>query len=168
MSRSRTPSQTIGPFFGHALTPSNNLRSAIDHRIRLPGRRITLTGQVYDGAGTAVEDAMVEVWQAKGNTGAWARSATTGDGFLFEAIKGEPAAPGAPAINLVVFMRGLLVHVHTRIYFADEAAANDSDPFLATIDPDLRPRLLAEAQGNDRYHVDLFMQGPRATPWIDL
>ncbi len=60
MTRPLTPSQTIGPFFGHAL-PFQDGPRAVDHRA--PGA-VWLRGRITDGAGDPVTDALVETWQA--------------------------------------------------------------------------------------------------------
>ncbi len=55
-----TPWQTVGPFFHYALPyPAGG---SVVGRAR-PGA-FTLHGYVYDGEGTALPDALVEVWQA--------------------------------------------------------------------------------------------------------
>ena len=36
----------------------------------------------------------------------------------------------APHINVSLFARGINIHLHTRIYFDDEAQANAADPVL--------------------------------------
>ena len=98
-------------------------------------------------------DAMLEIWQADA-AGRYAHPADprgsnlrfTGFGrcgtgtdpenrFVFDTIKPGPPGDGqAPHINVIVFMRGLLCHVFTRIYFDDEAEANARDPVLASVD----------------------------------
>ena len=58
----------------------------------------------------------------------------------------KPGAIGdghAPHLNVVVFMRGLLSHAFTRIYFSDEAQANEADPVLAQVPADRRATLIA-------------------------
>ena len=72
-----TPSQTVGPYFGIALTPDSTDRYIPDgypRPIALVGptrlvddrhpEAITLAGTVWDGAGQPVPEAMLEVWQA--------------------------------------------------------------------------------------------------------
>ena len=44
-----------------------------------------------------------------------------------------PAADQAPHLDVSVLARGLLHRVVTRIYFADEAAANAADPVLGRL-----------------------------------
>ena len=57
----QTPSQTVGPFYSIGMThrPMNSLVTD-----QTPGQRIHIEGQVIDGDGTPVPDAMVEIWQA--------------------------------------------------------------------------------------------------------
>src|SRR3546814_12780193 len=47
--------------------------------------------------------------------------------FVFDTVKpGAVDDQQAPHINVIVFMRGLLTHLYTRVYFADETA-NERD-----------------------------------------
>ncbi|OOK81862.1 dioxygenase family protein [Mycobacterium kansasii] len=57
-----TPGQTVGPFFGIALSyPGDSQLVADEHP-----DAIGLHGTVYDGAGAGVPDALLELWQADG------------------------------------------------------------------------------------------------------
>ena len=64
-----------------------------------------------------------------------ARTAATGSSRCKPgaAARGATAAREAPHLDVSVFARGLLDRVVTRIYFADEAAANAADPVLASV-----------------------------------
>ena len=68
-----TPSQTVGPFFAYGLTPgAYGYPFREIHRSQLAGPEvegtpITLEGQVFDAAGAAVHDAMIELLQADGS-----------------------------------------------------------------------------------------------------
>jgi protocatechuate 3,4-dioxygenase alpha subunit len=56
-----TPPQTVGPFFhGGLLREGMNIMASG----RTPGERIRIEGQVLDGDGAPVNDAVVELWQA--------------------------------------------------------------------------------------------------------
>jgi protocatechuate 3,4-dioxygenase alpha subunit len=116
-----------------------------------------------------VADALVEIWQAD-PTGThrsdfgWGRCATDGDGtFAFRIVKpGAPESGQAPHIEVLVFARGLLKPVLTRLYFPDEAAANEADPCLAGLAEAERSTLVAEAEpGGLRF--DSHLQGERET-----
>ena len=103
------------------------------------------------------------------------RIGTDKDGnFRFTTIKpGAVPGPGnslqAPHILVALFMRGLLRHLYTRIYFSDEAAANAADPVLALVDdPARRATLVAQrANGKAEYRWDIAMQGVRETVFLD-
>jgi len=56
MSSSRTPSQTIGPFFHHALLRDDSSNLAADCAM---GEQIVIEGRVTDGDGRAVSDALI-------------------------------------------------------------------------------------------------------------
>ena len=160
------------------------------------GERIRLEGTIIDGEGVLVRDAQVEIWQANA-AGKYDHPADTQDkpvdpafrGFgravadfktglwWFETIKpgsvmGRHGRPMAPHINLMLFARGINIHLHTRIYFADEAAANAQDPVLNLIE--LEPRratLLArreEREGQVVYRFDIRLQGEGETVFLDV
>src|SRR5436190_956942 len=67
----------------------------------------------------------------------------------------------APHICVAVFARGLLNHVYTRLYFADDPATAD-DPLLALVPAERRTTLLAvREQDADPavYRFDIVLQG---------
>ena len=182
-----TPSQTAGPYVHIGLLPQAAGIEVPNHGISArtqleAGTPISISGVVRDGAGDIVNDALLEIWQAdgagvfhNGNKG-FARCHAdyeTGE-FRFETVKpGQVAwvdgSPQAPHITLLVFARGINIHLHTRIYFADEAEANASDPVLQAI-ADGRDTLLArpEPPSNNRYRFDVCLQGDNETVFFDI
>jgi protocatechuate 3,4-dioxygenase, alpha subunit len=189
--RKETPSQTVGPFYSIGLTrrPMNVMATESTQ-----GQRICIEGQVLDGDGQPVPDAMVEIWQANAYgrynhpddkqekpldpsfTG-WGRSGTDKNCFYrFETIKPGPV-PGpddsaqAPHCNAAVFARGMLVHAFTRIYFSDEQA-NDGDPVLSSIRNKARRKTLIahreEREGKAVYRFDIRLQGENETVFFDM
>ncbi|MBT4262802.1 MAG: protocatechuate 3,4-dioxygenase subunit alpha, partial [Deltaproteobacteria bacterium] len=92
--------------------------------------------------------------------------------FWFDTIKPGALEDGqAPHLNLIIFMRGLLSHVYTRIYFADEIEANSHDPVLNSVEETRRATLIAKRQETSRgivYHFDIHMQGDRETVFFDV
>jgi protocatechuate 3,4-dioxygenase, alpha subunit len=189
-----TPSQTVGPFFHLGLARPEWSDLAADHP---SGERIAIEGRVTDGDGAPVPDAMLEVWQANAagrynhpddhqtdkpldpHFRGFGRVATDADGrFRLATIKPGPV-PGrgnalqAPHINVALFARGLLLHLFTRVYFADEAAANAGDPLLSSIeDTGVRETLVARrdpAGGNPPlYRWNIVMQGDGETAFLDI
>lgn len=196
MAPKQTPSQTVGPFFAYGLTPGQygypfaEITGARLAEAETPGKRITLLGRVLDGAGEAIEDAMVEIWQAdaegryahpadpRGSNLSFRGFGRCGTGtdpqrrFRFETIKpGSPGAGEAPHLNLILFARGLLSHLYTRVYFSDEAAANAADPVLQAVEPGRRGTLIAlreEGPGGPLYRFDLRLQGEGETVFFDV
>ena len=61
-----TSSQTIGPFFAYCLTSSEYGYTLVaDNSLKSPsGKKIKISGKVYDGEQNPVPDAMLEIWQA--------------------------------------------------------------------------------------------------------
>jgi protocatechuate 3,4-dioxygenase, alpha subunit len=194
----QTPSQTVGPFFAYGLTPAQygydfkNIFSPVLAQPQAAGEHIRITGQVFDGAGQAVGDALLEISQpdaggqpvtsvadaqAKGFSG-FGRCGTgtlAHNGFAFDTVKPGVAAPGqAPFINVCLTMRGLLAHSFTRIYFDDEAAANAADAVLASVPAARRATLIARreltgiAGTGPVYRYDIHMQGEKETVFFDL
>jgi protocatechuate 3,4-dioxygenase alpha subunit len=132
VSAELTPSQTVGPYFSLGLLdpPAGEL---------VP-RGIRITGRVLDGAGEPVPDAMVEIWQAdeqgryRSDFG-WGRSGCDQDGrYSFVTCKPGRVAGQAPHLTVMVFARGLLKPVLTRMYFPDEDDANAADRVLSAVD----------------------------------
>jgi protocatechuate 3,4-dioxygenase alpha subunit len=150
-----TPSQTVGPFFGFAV-PFENGPDAVAGDER---GAVRIEGQVLDGAGEPVSDALVEVW-AESQFG---RSRTDDEGVYHVTVKKPIAArPEAPHLDVAVFARGLLRQVVTRIYFPDEETANAGDPVLSAVDPDRRSTLVARRDG-DLLRFDIRLQGEGET-----
>jgi protocatechuate 3,4-dioxygenase, alpha subunit len=133
--RPPTPSQTVGPFFGFALP----LVDATDG--------VRVEGQVLDGAGEPVADALLEVWGDEH----FARCRTDEEGaFHF-------LAPRVPFVNVTVFARGLLRHLNTRMYLPGE-----SDDVLERVEPGRRHTLVA-VQHSALLQFDIRLQGPDET-----
>jgi protocatechuate 3,4-dioxygenase, alpha subunit len=189
-----TPSQTVGPFFKYGLTPNGQYdwNDAFTNSLITPdvsGDRIRIEGHVLDGDGVAVPDCMLEVWQADAQ-GRFAdpqdkralpnaafkgfgRCGTDQNGaYVFDTIKpgvvpDADGKPQAPHILLAVFGRGMLRHLYTRIYFADEAA-NATDPVLALVPADRRATVIASRKGDGIYALDIRLQGDGETVFFDV
>ncbi|MGF7136517.1 protocatechuate 3,4-dioxygenase alpha subunit [Paraburkholderia sp. EB58] len=191
----QTPSQTVGPYFAYGLCPEQynfDLKSLFTPAVadyEAAGEHISIVGQVFDGDGNVIGDAMLEVSQvdsqgrypasraeveASGFRG-FARVGTGTDPqkrFIVETVKpGRPSADEAPHLNVIVTMRGMLLHTFTRIYFDDEAAANESDPVLGLVPVERRATLIARREpGTTKtvYRFDIRMQGEQETVFFDL
>jgi protocatechuate 3,4-dioxygenase alpha subunit len=159
------------------------------------GERIRIVGRVFDGVGVALKDAMVEIWQADAaglypspqerrgaadpHFSGFGRSPgdmTTGE-FVFETIKPgsvpfKDGRPQAPHVTFWIVARGINLGLHTRMYFGDDAAANEVDPVLSRIEHRSRVASLfaprAEEEGIATYRFDIFLQGDRETIFFDI
>ena len=166
MSGPLTPSQTVGPFFGVGLPFENG------EQLAPPGSAgvMRIEGQVLDGKGEPVPDALLEIWQP--GTG-FGRARTDSEGaFSFTTVKpgAVPAPDGrvqAPHFNVTVFARGLLRHLVTRMYFPDETAANAADPVLNLVEPARRETLIAK-HCDGVLHFDVRLQGERETVFFAI
>ncbi|MCR9175999.1 MAG: protocatechuate 3,4-dioxygenase subunit alpha [Alphaproteobacteria bacterium] len=191
----QTPSQTVGPYFAYGLTakqygyPQTSIAEGVLAGDDTEGERITLIGRVLDGEGKPIPDAMVEIWQAdaqgryahtadpRGSNSTFVGFGRLGTGtdpqnrFLFQTVKPGAVGDGqAPHITLILFMRGLLTHLYTRVYFSDEADANAADPVLAAVSEDRRDTLVAAREDGAQgvvYRIDIHMQGPCETVFFD-
>ncbi len=175
---SATPAQTVGPFFHYALPYPD------DHLLVPNGTQdsIQLRGNVYDGEGQPVPDALIELWQpdAAGRivhragslrrdgwtfTG-WGRSATDATGcYSFTTVAPGAIAPHSPAyFGLTVFARGLLNRLSTRAYLPMPDITFDA--MLADLDPERRRTLLCSPDPTG-YRFDIHLQGERETTFLD-
>jgi protocatechuate 3,4-dioxygenase alpha subunit len=164
LSLTPTPSQTVGPFFSFALCDRRGNEI-------VPGGPVRIEGRVLDGAGDPVPDALVEVWQADA-AGAyrpdfgWGRCGTDGDGsFSFTTIKPGPVEGQAPHVEMLVFMRGLLKPVLTRMYFPEEPA-NAEDRVLRAVGKE-GAALVARAE-EAVFRFEIRLQGEGQTPFFAL
>jgi protocatechuate 3,4-dioxygenase, alpha subunit len=191
MKKMQTPSQTVGPFFHYGLFTRDNLNVLVKDDTQ--GKRIIIKGQVTDGDGTPVPDAMVEIWQADSqgyyhhpddpnaaqadpSFRYFGRTDTINNGiYTFRTVK-----PGivpfdadrnqAPHINVRVFSRGLLIHTYTRLYFGDEAEANQNDPILNLVPEVRRHTLIALPQETGdltTYCFNIALQGENETVFFN-
>jgi protocatechuate 3,4-dioxygenase, alpha subunit len=177
-----TPGQTIGPFYGYALPFEKG--GQLVHRAH-PGS-IRLHGVVIDGNGDPIPDSMLEIWQADENgrisradgslvrddftfTG-WGRVAVDNVGhYTFTTVNPGATEDGkAPFISLVVFARGLLNRLFTRIYLPEDTEALANDPLLSSLPEDRRRTLIAEREPNGDLRFDIRLQGGDETVFLSF
>lgn len=153
-------SQTIGPFWHLLADPAH----ADLTRFGAPGVPIALTGSVTDGSGALITDACIEVWQAtpvqSPTFPGWGRCATDATGsFRFTTVAPDPAAP---YLSVLVFARGLVKPLWTRVYFADVG-----DDLLSGLPAARRATLLARAEPT-AWRWDIRVQGGEETVFLAL
>lgn len=194
-----SPSQTAGPYVHIGCTPNFIGNTGIfkeDLGARMvneqtKGPRITIKGRVFDGTGTPLKDAMLEIWQADSEglfnspsetrgkadphfTG-WGRQPVNLESgeFCFETVKpgSVPFPDGrtqAPHINFWIVARGINIGLNTRMYFPEEEVANAVDPVLGRIEHRVRVSTLIAKQSGDTYTFDIYIQGENETVFFDI
>ena len=172
----QTPSQTVGPFFAYGLTPEQyayEYNSLVDGEMVNPlddPDAITLSGQIFDGQGQLIPDAMIEIWLNDGKKELFGRYGTGTDPqnrFIFHCPKPKATEGHAPFLTVILFMRGQLIHLYTRIYFSDEEALNAKDPVLNAVPEDRRHTLIAQKK-DVGYVFNIHMQGKNETVFFDV
>jgi protocatechuate 3,4-dioxygenase alpha subunit len=159
-----TPSQTIGPFFSHALAWAGG-------ELVVPegtDGAFWVRGHVYDGAGDPVPDALIETWQADPSGrygtpgfGGFARCPTDPSGaWGIHTVRPGRVGDQAPHLAVSVFARGLLDRVVTRVYLPEDCAG---DPLLARLDEARHATLVARPARTGGYTFDIRLQGADET-----
>ena len=186
MSLLLTAAQTVGPFVSIGFEKQAVIDVA---RPGVAGERVTISGRIFDGDGLPVTDAVIETWQAN-SYGKYAHPDDTQEKLLEENFKGfgrvltdarggfrlTTIKPGtlagpdgreqAPHITVVIFMRGLLKQLMTRIYFPDDAA-NAADPVLNLVPAARRATLIATKSADGVLQWNVHLQGPYETVFFD-
>ena len=187
-----TPSQTIGPFFPPHLIPpgANDLTSRAPGAPPAAGEVVLLSGRIIGEGGKPAVNALIEIWQADAggrfnhpadrrntpidrNFAFWGRARTDGEGgYRFRTIKpGSVDGVSAPHISVTILGSGLMRRLVTRMYFPD-AALNETDPLLRSLDEARRHRLVARhaaAKATDGLALvfDIVLRGEGETPFLD-
>ncbi len=196
-----SPSQTAGPYVHIGLAPGAAGFHIYDRELgtdiagpNAQGERIRVEGVVIDGMGSPVRDALLEVWQANA-AGVYAHGEGLGEveeGFRgfgrvitdfdsgewgFDTIKpgpvpGRTGATMAPHLNLWIVSRGINIGLNTRMYFADEEAANAADPVIGLIEWERRRKTLialrSTREGRAVYRFEIRLQGEDETVFFDI
>jgi protocatechuate 3,4-dioxygenase, alpha subunit len=172
-------SQTVGPYFRIGLEYLIDRAPAL--ALDTPGT-IELRGRVLDRDGAPVPDAVLEFWSAavdhqSGSTeepgafpAGFRRVATNWEGS-FSVVVERPGTPllgdkraHAPHILVLVFARGLLRHLISRLYLGDEPS-NESDSILMDIPEERRATLIGRVDESQvgLYWWDVILQGTGET-----
>ncbi len=186
MSLLLTAAQTVGPFvsIGFEKAAVADVAPA-----GVAGERVVICGRIFDGDGQPVTDAVLETWQANA-FGKYAHPDDTQEklldenfrgfgrvladaqgGFRLSTVKpGQVAGPDgreqAPHITVTLFMRGLLKHLMTRVYFPLDPA-NIADPVLNRVPVERRATLIARKATDGTLEWNIHLQGPQETVFFD-
>jgi protocatechuate 3,4-dioxygenase alpha subunit len=179
-----TSSQTVGPYF------RIGLEYMIDRCVAAgagTAGSIEIRGRVLDRDGVGVSDAMLEFWTPGGEETlppstqdrdglpeGFCRAGTDDDGNFAAKVTRPIAVPlgdgrmQAPHMLVLVFMRGLLRHLLSRVYFADEPG-NAADPVLEGIPAERRGTLIAQLENHETssYRWNVVLQGQDETVFFE-
>ena len=179
-ARIPSSSQTVGPYFCIGLQSMIARAPAI--ALETPGM-VAIEGQVSDRNGAPVPDAMLEFWSAATESTAggtelesagfptgFRRAITENDGRFSVIIeRPETIASGdntrqAPHFMVLVFARGLLRQLLTRVYLGGPPCG-EMDPVLSRVPEERRETLIA---AEDERRINVFqwnvkLQGPDET-----
>jgi protocatechuate 3,4-dioxygenase alpha subunit len=181
-----TSSQTIGPYLHIGMTWLVDGNMAGDG---ITGEKVVVEGRIVDADGLPVNDAMLEIWQANAH-GKYAHpedrrdlpleSGFSGFGRVYTDADGRyrlitikpgqvPGPDGslqAPHLNVTIFMRGLLRHLITRLYFPGDAHGDDA--VLQRVPPERRDTLIGR-RGSSASSVEwnIVLRGEGETVFFD-
>jgi protocatechuate 3,4-dioxygenase alpha subunit len=160
---------TTGPFFPVDFSTGANDLTRIGGKTA-EGDAIDLTGRVTQLDGRALDNVLIEIWQADAagrfdnpDFCGWGRAATDDQGvYRFRTIRpGSP--PGRlPHVNVLVLYSGLMRQLQTVIFFG-----NGRDPVLDAVPAARRTLLVAEKVDAKAYRFDIRLRGERETPFFD-
>jgi len=159
-----TAEMTLGPFF-----PREFAAGANDLAAGAQGEPIEITGRVAQADGRALDNVVLEIWQADAEGRfdnpafcGWGRAATDSTGvYVFKTIRPGAIQGRAPHINFLILYSGLMRQLQTVMLF-DHAA----DPVLDAVKTG-RERLVAKKEGANRYRFDIRLRGEGETPFFD-
>jgi protocatechuate 3,4-dioxygenase alpha subunit len=175
-----TGEATIGPFFPQRYVDqgANDLTEFDGHKAK--GEAIEIHGRVMQEDGTALENLIVEIWQADAggiyrhpadprhaqadtNFLGWGRAATDAQGnYRFRTVK--PGAPEGrlPHINFIVMFSGVMRILNTTMFFEEGA-----DPVLGAVAPLRKNLLISKKEKPGLYRFDIRLRGENETPFFD-
>ena len=160
-----TAEMTLGPFF-----PREFAEGANDLAQGSAGEIIEITGRVTELDGKALDNVILEIWQADAagrfdNPAfpGWGRAATDAQGnYRFRTIR-PGAAPGrAPHVNFLILYSGLMRQLQTVMFFTDA-----EDPVLKAVPQPARSRLVAHPVNKTSCRFDIRLRGGEETPFFD-
>jgi len=171
-----TGEATIGPFFPPRYVDQGANDLTLFEGRKAKGETIEIHGRVVQEDGTALENLIVEIWQADAGGVfrhpadprhaqadpdflGWGRAATDGKGsYRFKTIR--PGAPEGrqPHINFMVMFSGLMRILKTTMFFED-----GNDPVLMAVPASRRNLLIAKG----KYEFNIRLRGENETPFFD-
>ena len=173
-----TPSQTVGPFFGNYLNfEKKNFPFEAPKNIKLKSKKAIISGNIIYSKNKILKDGFIEYWQVVVCNGKSnflnlnrARSYELKKNKFTLFINQYNKTNYANNVNLIIFARGVLNHLYTKIYFEDDKYYKN-DPFIKSIPSNRRSTLIAKLvkTKNDtkHYSFNIFLNGINETFFFD-
>ena len=170
MNQPFTASQTVGPFSHEAWRWASELTANVNST----APTIVVSGIIYDGDGTPVNDAQIEAWLPDAGQsesthaipGFRRVASDEAGGFRFELSLSSGPLAGRPAAFITVFARGLGKHQFSAVFLADDGGLADS-AILRQVPAERRATLIASKTADAQYRWDIHLQGPEETVFFD-
>ena len=170
----QTPSQTVGPFFGELIKFGDIKYPFGPYKLK-NSYRVIVNCNIFNGKGNVIEDCFLE-YCIKNNYG--------NDKYKFINInrvkfnKRRKNYPISLTLNnnisytdVLIFGRGLLNHLNTRIYFYGNEKKINDDVFLKKLPEQNRFNLVAKYiktfKGIRYYNHDIYLNGKKETVFFD-
>jgi protocatechuate 3,4-dioxygenase alpha subunit len=175
-----TGEATIGPFFPPRYVDAGANDLTVFEGRKAKGEAIEIRGRVLQEDGTALDNLIVEIWQADAGGVfrhpadprqaqadpdflGWGRAATDNSGsYRFRTVR--PGAPDgrAPHVNFMVMFSGLMRILKTTMFFD-----KGPDPVLDAVPPSRQALLIAKREKPGLYRFDIRLRGENETPFFD-
>ncbi len=163
-----TGEMTLGPFFPREFAQGANDLTSVQGK-KAEGEVIEITGRVVQADGKALDNVVLEIWQADAHGRfdnpdffGWGRAATNHEGiYLFKTIRPGACFGRAPHVNFLVLYSGLMRALHTVMFFSDA-----KDPVLDAVPSD-RKDLLIGKKIPSGYRFDIRLRGEGETPFFE-
>jgi protocatechuate 3,4-dioxygenase, alpha subunit len=160
---------TLGPFFPVEYADGTNDLTVVEGR-RASGEVIEITGRVTQLDGRALDNVVLEIWQADAagrfdnpDFCGWGRAATDSQGvYRFRTVRPGAPAGRLPHINVLLLYSGLMRQLQTTLFFE-----NGKDPVLDAVPAGVRERLVAKKKDGNTYVFDIRLRGEGETPFFD-
>jgi protocatechuate 3,4-dioxygenase alpha subunit len=163
-----TGEMTLGPFFPREFAQGANDLTAVEGK-KAKGEVIEITGCVTQLDGKALDNVVLEIWQADTDGRydspeffGWGRAATNAEGiYLFKTVMPKGPQGRAAHINFLLLYSGLMRALHTVMFFEES-----DDAVLLSVEKKSRNRLVAKKIGPHAYRFDIRLRGEGETPFF--
>ena len=173
-----TPSQTVGPFFRNYLNFTKEKFPFTDtSNIKLKFKKVIITGNIIYNKNIILKDGFLEYWQevqykGKINFLNFNRIKSRDEKInkFIITINQYETFKYANSVNIIIFSRGLLNHLYTKIYFEDEMYSKNNI-FYNSIPSKRRNTLIAKLDktnnGIKYYSFNIFLNGVNETVFFE-